>query len=100
MVDLATIYNPRLREVACDVSTHTRVISPHSGYEDPALIISRAAFRHLFKTGKRQQRFQLCDIPKLLARWGNLVQCHAPSLAQGQSGTARAAFDFDATWKA
>jgi hypothetical protein len=99
-VDLATIYNPRLREVACDVSTHTRVISPHPGYKDPALIISRAALRHLFKLGKRQQRFQICEIPKLLARWANPVQCHAPSLAQRRNGKFRDAFDFDANWKA
>ena len=99
-VDLATIYNPRLREVACDVPTHTRVISPHPRYEDPALIISRAALRHLVGNGKHRQRFQVCEIPKLLARWGNPVQCHAPSLAQRRSSTPRAAFDFDANWKA
>jgi hypothetical protein len=99
-VDLATIYNPRLREVACDVSTHTRVISPHRGYEDPALIISRAALLDFFKLGKRQQQFQICEIPKLLARWANPVQCHAPSLARRRISTIRDAFDFDADWKA
>lgn len=105
-VTLAGLYNPRLRELACDVPNNCRIVAPHSVFGSQALLISRPAVEYIVRNWRRIQGMQDIKISRLAGRLGRPILYHAPSLVQHLSlpstwgGPSHQAMDFDPDWRA
>jgi len=106
LVTAASLYNPRLPEVACDTRHHVRVMHPHSVFGSQALLISAATVKYLLRNWSHDGAGQDLKIARLAGRLGKPIFYHAPSLVQhvGRRSVWGGAFhqaqDFDSTWKA
>ncbi len=105
-ITLAGLYNPRLRELACDAQRRARVIDPSFIFGSQAFLLSRAAAENVVRKWHRIPGLQDIRISRLAGRMGRPILYHAPSLVQHvgrQSvwgGQFHQAHDFDASWKA
>ncbi|HYG35988.1 MAG TPA: hypothetical protein VEC99_14455, partial [Clostridia bacterium] len=105
-VVLASLYNPRLREVAYDLSNHCRVVSPNTVFGSQALLIAKTALAHIVRNWRRLEGMQDIRISRLAGRLRKPILYHAPSLVQhvGTQSTWGGGFhqaaDFDPDWKA
>jgi ADP-heptose:LPS heptosyltransferase len=106
VVTLAGLYNPRLRESACDLRSHARIIDPNSAFGSQALLLSKETVAYVVRRWDDVPGLQDTRISRLAGRLGKPVFYHAPSLVQhiGASSTwgggFHRAFDFDPLWKA
>lgn len=106
VVTLASLYNPRLRELACDVGTNSRVVAPRSVFGSQAFLISKPTLKHILVHWNRVKGLQDIKISRLAGQLGQPILYHAPSLVQHvgrdsvSGGRFHQAFDFDADWKA
>lgn len=106
IVTLAGLYNPRLVEVACDVASNSRIISPQTVFGSQALLISQQALSYIVRNWMRVRGMQDIRISRLAGRLGKPVLYHAPSLVQHLEtpstwgGWWHQAGDFDRDWKA
>jgi hypothetical protein len=103
---LGGLYNPGLRELACDVRANSRLMSPRSIFGSQAFLISRRAVKHIVANWNRVQGLQDIRISRLVGRLAEPVLYHAPSLVQHVGRTSiwggpfHQAVDFDRLWKA
>jgi hypothetical protein len=81
-VKLASLYNPALRELACDTRNNARLVTPDHVFGSQAFLISRRAVRHIVRYWYRVQGMQDIRISRLAGRLGQPVFYHAPSLVQ------------------
>ncbi len=105
-VTLASLYNPRIREMACDLKSNARIIAPHSVFGSQAFLISKEATKHIVRHWKTVEGMQDIKISRLAGRLKKLVFYHAPSLVQhlgissSWGGRFHQAMDFDRDWRA
>jgi hypothetical protein len=105
-VTLASLYNPRLRERACDLRSNARIIDPNSVFGSQAFLLSKEAVEYVVRGWDDVPGAQDVKMSRLVGRLGNPIFYHAPSLVQhvGNRSTWGAgfhqAFDFDPAWKA
>ena len=103
---LASLYNPGLREAACDVHQHALVVEPHHVYGSQAFLISRQTVKHLVAHWDSVEGMQDIRMSRLAGRLRRPIYYHAPSLVQhvGRKsvwgGTFHQATDFDPDWRA
>jgi ADP-heptose:LPS heptosyltransferase len=103
---LASLFNPRVRELACDVRNHARIVAPGSVFCRRALLVSRPAVEYLVRHWRKAEGGLDVRILRLASRWRTPFLFHAPSLVQkvllpGESDEAFCqAMDFDSDWKA
>jgi len=103
---LASVYNPRLQELGCNQSNHSRIVAPGSVFGSQAFIISREAVRYIIAHWQHVRGMQDIRISRLAGRLGFPILYHAPSLVQhvGRISTSEGWFhqaaDFDPEWKA
>jgi hypothetical protein len=102
----ASIFNPGVREVACQLRENTRIVEPRSVFGSCAVLIARRAAESLLRRWSRTvngQEIRLSHFAQLLKQ---PVFYHAPSLAQAieerSAGeeTGHRAIDFDPDWAA
>jgi ADP-heptose:LPS heptosyltransferase len=105
-VTLASLYNPGVRQTACDVRNRARLVPAQSVFGSQAFLLSRATAEHVLRNWNRVPGMQDIKISRLAGRFGHPVLYHAPSLVQhvGTSsvwgGQFHQAKDFDPNWKA
>jgi hypothetical protein len=104
-VTLASLYNPRVRERACDLSNNARIVEPKFACASQAFLISRDTVDYLVRHWHKVEGSQEIKIPCLAGRLKNPIYYHAPSLVQ-RLGSASVpgenfhrAMDFDPDWK-
>jgi ADP-heptose:LPS heptosyltransferase len=103
---LASLYNPRVRARALDARSNTRIVDPYMAFGSQALLLSKDAVEYVVRRWDAVPGLQDIRIFRLVARLGNTVFYHAPSLVQhiGANSTwgggFHQAFDFDPAWKA
>jgi hypothetical protein len=103
LLTLAGLYNPRVRELACDIVNHARIVDPESILESQAFLISRPTVKHLVRHWNRLDGRHDVRMPRLASRLKSPVYYHAPSLVQPMCGSdeaSRLAIDFDPAWRA
>jgi ADP-heptose:LPS heptosyltransferase len=106
LVTLAGLYNPRLRESACDVENRARLVASNSIFGSQAFLLSRRTVRFLVQHWREAQGLQDLRMSRLAGRLGRPLLYHAPSLVQhvGRAslwgGIFHQAMDFDPEWKA
>jgi hypothetical protein len=105
-VALASLYNPGIRERACDPTKNARIMEADSIFGSQAFLLSRDAVAHVVRNWNRVEGKQDIRISRLAGRRGSPILYHAPSLVQ-HIGTASVwggffhhAMDFDKDWKA
>lgn len=105
-VALASLYNPGIRERACDTRQNARIMEASSIFGSQAFLLSRDAVARVVQNWNRVEGKQDIRISRLAGRCGSPILYHAPSLVQ-HIGTASVwggffhqAMDFDKDWKA
>jgi ADP-heptose:LPS heptosyltransferase len=105
-VTLASLYNPGLREIACDKKRRARIVAPDSVFGSQAFLISNKALKHILAHWRRVSGMQDIKISRLAGRLGAPILYHAPSLVQhvGKVSTSAGPFhearDFALAWRA
>jgi hypothetical protein len=104
-VALASLYNPGIRERACDTRQNARIVEAGSIFGSQAFLLSRDAVAHVVRNWNWVEGKQDMRISRLAGRLGSPILYHAPSLVQ-HIGTASVwggffhqAMDFDKDWK-
>jgi hypothetical protein len=103
---LASLYNPTLREEACDTRNNARIVSPKSVFGSQAFLISRDTVAHMVRHWNEVAGMQDIKISRLAGRLRNPIFYHAPSLVQHVGtksvwgGSFHQAIDFDPAWRA
>jgi hypothetical protein len=103
---LAGLYNPSIRELACDIKTNTRIVDPNCVFGSQAFLISRRAVDYLVQRWNKVDGLQDTKISRLAGLLKNPIFYHTPSLVQhiGVSsvwgGRFHQAMDFDPDWRA
>jgi ADP-heptose:LPS heptosyltransferase len=106
VVSIAGLYNPGLRETACDVKNHCRVVAPTAIFGSQAFLISRKTAKYILNHWNEVRGMQDIKISRLAGRLGTPIVYHAPSLVQHvgiksvYGGPFHHAADFDLTWRA
>ena len=106
MVTLASLYNPSLRELECDIRHNARVVHPYSIFGSQAFLISNATVKYLLRNWDEAETGQDLKIARLAGRLKKPIFYHAPSLVQhvgfrsAWGGRFHQAADFDPDWKA
>ena len=105
-VTLASLYNPGVKELACDLGNRARLVPPRSVFGSQAFLIARETARRLVDGWNKIQGMQDIRISRLAGRLGSPVFYHAPSLVQhiGHAsvwgGRFHQAVDYDPLWRA
>jgi hypothetical protein len=105
-ITLAGLYNPGLREIAFDLTSHAVAIDPESGFGGQALVLSRPTVEHLVSAWNSVNAAADLRLIFLAAQLGRPLYYHAPSLVQHRQvpstwgGNGHQAPDFDADWRA
>jgi hypothetical protein len=105
-VTLASLYNPQLCELACDLANRARLVDPACVFGSQSFVISRQAASYILERWHTVPGMQDIKISRLSGRFGGPVFYHAPSLVQHIStrsiwgGPIHRAIDFDPDWRA
>lgn len=105
-ITLAGLYNPSLRESACDVARNALVVEPHCIFGSQALLLSRATVNYVVRNWNRIRGMQDIRISRLAGRLNRPILYHCPSLVQHVGtesvwgGPFHQAGDFHPFWKA
>src|SRR5207237_10599 len=105
-VTVASLYNPRIREMTCDTRHNLRVVHPHSVFGSQAFLISKTTVKFLLRNWAEGWAGQDLKMARLAGRLKKPLFYHAPSLVQhvGRNsvwgGPFHQARDFDPDWKA
>jgi ADP-heptose:LPS heptosyltransferase len=105
-VTLAGLYNPQVRDLACDLKNNARIVDPNSIFGSQAFLISRTTLEYLVKSWKRADGALDRKIARLACRLKSPIFYHAPSLVQHIATShmlgrnCHRAIDFDANWHA
>jgi ADP-heptose:LPS heptosyltransferase len=103
---LASLFNPGIREVACDLPNTARLIRHTSVFGSQALLISRDILQYLITHWHQVPGMQDIKISRLAGRLSTPVFYHAPSLVEHTGETSmwggrfHRARDFCPEWKA
>jgi len=103
---LASLYNPGIREAACDIANNARVVHHSRVFGSQAFLIARDLLGHVIERWGRVPGMQDIKISRIIGRLGHPILYHAPSLVQHTGrdtvggGTFHRAADFDPEWKA
>jgi len=106
MVTVASIYNPKLPDLACDVTHNVRVVHPDSVFGSQALLISNRTAKYVLQNWNQGGAGQDLKMARLAGRLKKPIFYHAPSLVQhvgfqsAWGGHFHQAQDFDPEWKA
>lgn len=104
-VTLASLYNPGVKLLACDVAHHTCVADPGPVFGSQALILSRKTALYLLRHWPEIEGMQDIRMSRLAARLNRPIFYHAPSLVQHTGrksvwgGWFHQASDFDLAWR-
>src|SRR5262249_22613370 len=104
-VTLASLYNPSVREWACDVRQNARIVAANCAIGYQAFLISRPLAKYLARNWNKVDAALDVKISRLAGRLTRSVLYHAPSLVQcaGKAtpwnDQALRAVDFDPTWR-
>lgn len=104
MATLASLYNPGLRHLACDLKNRARLVRPASVFGSQAFLLSRPTVAYIIRNWNRVQGMQDIRISRLAGRLKTPILYHAPSLVQhiGKTSVWGAGFhqamDFDRNW--
>jgi len=104
-ITLASLYNPRVREVGCDLRNNARIVDPYSVFGSQAFLLSKDTAAYVVRHWNKVNGGQDIRISRLAARLGDPIFYHAPSLVQhiGRrsvwGGWFHQAADFDPDWK-
>jgi ADP-heptose:LPS heptosyltransferase len=105
-VTLGSLYNPRIRERACDLGSNVRIVDPNLAFGSQALLLSREIVDYVVRRWDDVPGGQDVKIARLVGRLRKPVFYHAPSLVQHVGavstwgGGFHQASDFDPVWKA
>ncbi|HSH14743.1 MAG TPA: hypothetical protein VLD18_01835, partial [Verrucomicrobiae bacterium] len=105
-VTLASLYNPGVKELACDVAGNALLVEPSAVFGSQALLISRATLAVITSHWRKVPGMQDIRIARLAGRLKRPVLYHAPSLVQHAGevstwgGGHHRAPDFDVRWRA
>jgi len=105
-IALASLYNPRIREMVCDPKNNTRFMSPQSVFGSQAFLLSKEAAKYVVRRWEKVEGKQDIKISRLAGHLNKWVAYHAPSLVQhiGEAslwgGRFHQAADFDREWQA
>ncbi len=101
---VASIYNPRVLENACDFVNNTRISSRPDKLGNEAVLLSAASAKIALERLTRTRAPADPSAAKLASRLRQPIMLHAPSLAQRASkssdGDVLMAFDFEPEWRA
>jgi hypothetical protein len=103
---LASLYNPKLREKACDLRSNARIVEPRAIFGSQALLLSKETVEYVVQRWDDVPGVQDIKISRLAGRLGIPIFYHAPSLVDHVGtrstwgGGFHQAFDFDPVWKA
>ena len=105
-VTLASLFNPKVRESACDLRNNARIVNPNEVFGGQAFLIATDTARYVIRHWDEVAGGQDIRISRLAGRQRKPIFYHAPSLVQhiripGASDSSfREAMDFDPNWKA
>jgi len=105
-ITLAGLYNPGLKEWACDVPHNAIVVEPQAIFGSQAFLLSRLTVRYLVRHWRRVEGMQDIRMSRLAGCLRHPIFYHVPSLVQHvgrQSlwgGPFHQASDFDRSWRA
>ena len=105
-VTLASLYNPGLRKLACEVDRHAFIVHPESIFGSQAFLLSRDALKYVLKHWDEVEGMQDIRISRLAARLRRPIYYHCPSLVQHVGaksvwgGYFHQARDFEPNWRA
>jgi hypothetical protein len=105
-ITIASLYNPKVREFACDLRNRVRLVDPKRVFETQALMISAQVANLLLKQLKQRGGSGVADFTRIARGLKCPILFHAPSLVQRLSPphvegpVPRRAFDFDPEWRA
>jgi ADP-heptose:LPS heptosyltransferase len=103
---LASLYNPMVREAACDLNNHARIVAPNRVFGSQAFLIARPIIRHLVRDWSKVRGNLEFKLSRLAGRLRKPILYHVPSLVQrvrpqtSADGHFHQAMDFDPVWKA
>jgi ADP-heptose:LPS heptosyltransferase len=106
MLTLASLFNPGVRELACDLQNNARIVTPGSVRGSQALLISKDTLQYVVRHWRRVTGSHEVRIARLAVRQRKPILYHAPSLVQHVHGPDApgehryGAMDFDRNWKA
>lgn len=104
-VTLASLYNPRVHDLGCDIRCQARIVDPRSVFGSQAFLLSRHTANYIVRRWEEVHGMQDIRMSRLAACLGKPLLYHAPSLVQhiGQvsvwGGGFHQAFDFDPDWQ-
>jgi hypothetical protein len=102
-VRIASLYNPNVSELACDVHTNTRVVIASAAAGSEALLFSREGVECLLRRWHWMESLQNFELHHAAKCIKSPVFYHAPSLVQPLPNKGQKllpAIDFDPVWKA
>jgi hypothetical protein len=103
---LGSLYNPDLPELAWDIPRHSVLVNPNRFFGSQALLIARDLAQYFSTHWFDNPLIADLKMGALVARYGQPVLCHHPSLVQhvgyhSQWGSGfHQATDFNANWRA
>jgi ADP-heptose:LPS heptosyltransferase len=106
LVTLASLYNPNLDWIACDIRHHARIVEPHLVFGSQAFLIRKDTVKYLVRNWHRGGAGQDLKMARLVGAMRKPIFYHAPSLVQhvgfksAWGGKFHQAPDFDPEWKA
>jgi hypothetical protein len=102
-IAIASLYNPRVQEFACDFANNARLASPKTTFDSPAMVISRNV-ADLLTSGRSRTGGIGFQVARFARKLNQPIYFHAPSLVQRlsmeDSHSFAQAADFDAQWRA
>ena len=102
---LASLYNPGVKMLACDVSHHAFVAAPTSIYGSQAFLLSRTTAQYLVRHWSKTAGMQDIKMSRLAAALKQPILYHTPSLVQhvgrksAWGGSFHQARDFEPDWR-
>jgi len=106
MVGLASLYNPTIRELACDLQNNARQVDPGCVFGSQAFLIAKPVLQHILRRWNKVEGTHDIKMSRLASRRCKTILYHAPSLVQHidpakeRGGIYDRAMDFDAEWRA
>src|ERR1019366_3922887 len=106
VVTLASLFNPGVRELACDLRNNARIVNPKAVFGSQAFLIANDTVQYIVRHWDEVEGGQDIKISRLAGRQRKLIFYHAPSLVQrirtpsAPGASFREAVDFDPHWKA
>lgn len=106
VVTLASLFNPGVRELACDVRNNARIVNPNEVFGSQAFLLANDTVQYIVRHWNEMASGQDIKISRLAGRQRKPIFYHAPSLVQHTrtpsvlSASFREAVDFDPNWKA